>query len=417
MIRVIPGLALLLCLPAPAPAQDMDPGELEKAIDKAITQGVEWLKKQQKSEGHFGDSSGPTYGGGGNAYHNRPGNCALSLLALLKSDVEPTDPVITKGFKWLYDYMLAKGNLRSTYDAGVTLMAIEALYEATVAAQMKKQGKKTSERAGDFKEPKYAISGTDAKVVSDIVKYLENNQTKKGGWRYGDGFGIVGSDEDISATQIVLLGLKSATRMRVGVNPAIFNRAMTFILDSQEKDGPKVDRPPDGTVKPGDRGTYVSNGTDKARGWAYELKSDNKQETTVTGSMTCAGIAELLICKSVLGKSLTRAQNERAETAIYDGFAWLYRNWTVANNPQSTRSHLYFLYGLERVGTLGCYEKVGKHKWFQQGAQVLIRAQKSDGSWTDEEVPPKELYASCFALLFLKRGTVPIGDVMTGDRK
>ena len=404
-------LVLLLSL-----AQELPPAELEKGIDKAIKSGVEWVKKQQKPDGSFGDSSGPTYGPG-QAYHNKPGNTALCLLALLKSDVDPADIVVTRGFKFIQEYMKQDGNLRSTYDRGMSLMAFEGLYEAQVNAKLKKEGKPVTERAGDFREPRYTLTFGDASFAGVLVKELAAEQTKAGGWRYGTGFGVVGSEEDVSATQIVLLGLKSATRMKVGVNSAIFQKAMTFVLDSQEKDGPVIDRPSDQEYKPGDRGTYASLGRDRARGWAYELKSDKKDETTVTGSMTCAGIAELLICKSVLGKSLTRAQNERAETAIYDGFAWLYRNWTVANNPQSTRSHLYFLYGLERVGTLGCYEKVGKHKWFQQGAQVLIRAQKSDGSWTDEEVPPKELYASCFALLFLKRGTVPIGDVMTGDRK
>ena len=45
-----------------------------------------WLKKQAKAEGHFGESSGPTYAPG-QAYHNKPGITAFALLALLKSDV------------------------------------------------------------------------------------------------------------------------------------------------------------------------------------------------------------------------------------------------------------------------------------------------------------------------------------------
>jgi len=404
----------------------MDVGELEKAIDKAITKGVDWLKKQQKTDkdefidGSFGDSSGPVYGGVGNAYHNRPGNAALSLLALLKSDVPPDDPVIRKGFKFLYTYMLAKGQLRSNYDRGVCLMALEALYEAAVAAAMKKQGKRVTERAGDWKEPKYTISGQDAGFAGNIIKELANEQTKAGGWRYGAGFGLTGCPEDISATQIVLLGLKSAIRMKLGVDPGIFQRALAFVLDMQQKDGPKVDRPADGTFKSGERGTYVSNGTDRARGWPYEKDGPGvtEEEKKISGSMTCAGITELLIIKSVIGKGLPKSVNEKVEQAIYDGFAWIYTNWTMDSNPGGIqRSHYYYLYGIERVGTMGCYEKIGKHMWFREGAEVLVKAQASDGHWTDKEVAPPELYASCFALLFLKRGTVPIGDVMTGERK
>jgi hypothetical protein len=433
MARVFAALPLfLLLLARPATGrQDVDPGELEKAIDKAITKGVEWLKKQQRTDkdqlidGAWPDSSGPVYGGVGNAYHNRPGNSALALLALLKSDVPPDDPCITRGFKFLYAYMQAKGQLRSNYDRGTCLMALEALYEASVAHQMKKSGKKVTERAGDWKEPKYTISGNDAGFAGGILKELTREQTKQGGWRYGDGFGLVGCSEDISATQIVLLGLKSATRMKLAVDPGLFQRALGFVLESQEKDGPKVDRPADLVGKTGDRGTYVSNGTDKSRGWAYCKPTDDKEkagvsaeELKVSGSMTCAGITELLIIKSVIGKGLGKTVNDRVEQSIYDGFAWIYSNWSMESNPGGVqRSHYYYLYGIERVGTMGCFEKIGKHMWFKEGAEYLTKAQGSDGHWSDKEVAPSDLYASCFALLFLRRGTVPIGDVMTGERK
>lgn len=400
--------ALLLC-------QQMDPGELEKAVDKAITNGVDWLKKQQKSDGSFGDSSGPTYGPG-QAYHNRPGIAALSLLALLKSDVEPTDPVVQKGFKFLYEYVGNSGNLISNYDMGVILMAIEALYEGMVKAALKKQGKKVTERAGDFKEPKYTLGGNDVKVCSTLLKKLYENQTKEGGWRYGQGFGIVGSDEDISATQIVMLGLKSASRMKLAVDGGVVKRAMDFVLRSQEKgDGKKVARESD--TNPGDRGTYASLGEDVARGWAYEKKSENKEETTVSGSMTTAGITILLTAKSMIGSKLGKKENEKIEQCIYDGFAWLLTHWTMDANPDSQRSHYYFLYGIERVATLGCFEKIGKHYWYREGAEVLVKAQQSDGHWdTKREVAPSDINDTCFALLFLRRGTVPIGDVMTGGR-
>ncbi|MBI2900633.1 MAG: hypothetical protein HYY17_10635 [Planctomycetes bacterium] len=394
--------AMLLCL------QQMDPGELEKAVDQAITKGVEWLKKQQKTDGSFGDSSGPTYGGGGTAYHNRPGIAALSLLALLKSEVPPNDPVIQKGFKFLYEYVGNSGNMISNYDMGVILMAFESLYEGAVNAQLRKKGKKPTERAGDSKEPKYQISANDAKILSGLIKRLLETQTKAGGWRYGANFTIVGSDEDMSATQIVLLGLKSATRMRLVVDPQAFLKAMNFVIASQEKDGPKVERPAD--VKTPDRGTYVSLGEDKARGWAYEKKGE-PDEMRVSGGMTCAGLTALLIGKSILGKASPKASDQ----AIYDGFAWLYTKWTMEANPDGRRDHYYYLYGIERVATLGMFEKIGKHYWYKEGAEVLVRRQNGDGSWDGKSgVAPTNVMDTCYALLFLKRGTIPIGDVMTG---
>src|SRR5438445_5060890 len=60
-----------LCALDGARGQD-DPAELKGKIDQAIDKGVEWLKGRQKPEGHFGESSGPTYAPG-QAYHNKPG--------------------------------------------------------------------------------------------------------------------------------------------------------------------------------------------------------------------------------------------------------------------------------------------------------------------------------------------------------
>jgi hypothetical protein len=399
--------------------QDLEPRELEKAITEAITRGVDWLKKRQKADGSFGDTDAKETYTAEPAYSNRPGNAALTLLALLKSDVPPDDPVITKGFKLMHDYMAKKGNLRSNYDRGMVLMAMEAFYEATVVHKMKKDGEKVTERAGDFKDPKYTLSGFDAGVAAVLVKDLTTEQTKKGGWRYGSGFAVVGSAEDISATQIVLLGLKSATRMKLSVPPATFFKALDFIMQSQEKDGPKMERPPvGGPIQLDDRKTYVSNGEDRARGWAYELKSDLPHDLMATGSMTCAGMAGLLICKSALGAQIPKQLNLQVEQSIYDGFAWLTKNWTVERNPPNQRSHFYYLYGIERVGTMGLYDWIGSHEWFKEGAQFLVKLQAPDGHWTDTtEVAPTDLYATCFALLFLKLGTVSIGDVMTGERK
>jgi hypothetical protein len=397
--------------PDPAP-QAIDPVALEKAVGEAITKGVAWLKKRQDVDGSFGVSGqGPTYGGGGNAYNNKPGIAALSLLALLKSEVPPNDPVITKGFKYLYGHVGQKGNKISCYEMGVTLMAVETLYEATYKHLLKKSGRKVTARPGEFKEPKYSPSPSDAKFCLDLLKRLYRNQTKEGGWRYGEGFAIVGSPEDISATQIVMLGIKSAHRMRVPVDLNVVKRAMDFVMKSQETEGPTVPRP--ANITKDDRSTYASTGEDRARGWAYEKESENAHELAVTGSMTTAGIATLLISKSIIGRRIPKKESAAVDQAIWDGFAWLTTHWSVMRNPGTSRSHFYYLYGIERVGTLGMYKQIGKHPWYAEGAQVLVRLQKDSGCWDSKrEVSPSDLFDTCFALLFLRRGTVPIGDVL-----
>lgn len=389
-----------------------DPAEFRKKVDQAIDKGVEWLKKRQQPSGDFGESSGPTYGPG-KAYPNKPGITAFCLLALLKSDVPHNDPVITKGLSFLQDYVGNKGNIISNYDRGVILMALEAFHESGAAEALKKKGQKVSERVGDFKEPKYTPSAPIQQFIAGLVRPLVEEQTKAGGWRYGKSFGLVGDPEDISCTQIVLLGLKSATRMKAMVDPSAFKRALDFVLQSQEKEGPKVERPND--YRPGDRGTYASLGNDRARGWAYIKKGSKPEEEKVCGAMTCAGIGSLLLSKSIIGRTLGKKVNEEIDQSIYDGFAWLTTHWSVDENPgQGKPRHFYHLYGIERVGTLGLFEKISGHWWFKEGAEVLIKGQQADGRWDNkDEIVPTDTIDTCYALLFLRRGTAPVGDVIT----
>ena len=402
----------LLMVAALSLAQE-DPAEFRKNVAQAIDKGADWLKKQQQNSGDFGESKGPTYGPG-KAYPNKPGITAFALLALLKSDVPHNDPVIMKGLSFLQDYVGQRGNTISNYDRGVILMALEAFHEAGAADALRKKGQKTTERVGDFKEPRYTPSPQIQAFIQGIVKPLQEEQTKQGGWRYGRGFGLVGSEEDISCTQIVLLGLKSATRMKSTVEPTAFKKAMDFVLRSQEKDGPKVERPADFT--PGDRGTYASLGSDRARGWAYIKSGSKPEEEKVCGSMTCAGIGSLLVAKSILGKSLGKKVGDEVDQCIYDGFAWLSSHWSVSENPvQGNARHFYHLYGIERVGTLGLFEKISGHSWYKEGAEVLLSGQKVNGSWDNkDEIVPTDTLDTCYALLFLRRGTASVGDVITG---
>ena len=103
---------------------------------------------------------------------------------------------------------------------------------------------------------------------------------------------------------------------------------------------------------------------------------------------------------------------------MLDGLVWLAEVFTVEANPTFPAGgapwHLYYLYGLERVGSLTGFDHVGKHDWYREGATFLLGAQGADGHWegqkgtmnlTDEHESP--LVQTCFALLFLRRSTTP----------
>ncbi|MHC4606990.1 MAG: prenyltransferase/squalene oxidase repeat-containing protein, partial [Planctomycetota bacterium] len=341
-------LCLVFVLCGATLSQEPADDSLEARKDAAVKKGVQWLKKQQKPNGCIGGAKdNPTYRPGVE-YRYEAGMTALSVLALLHSGVRVTDSVVRKG----YGFVLAEADKRqlANYELGVALMMIEAYYASkkgkienktptAVRREREKKGRK-------FKEPRYTPSSSVKAVISKMVRQLLQKQTPRGGWRYGANFGHVGSDEDISQTQIVLLGLKSATRLGSEVKPVVFERAMRYILGMQEKDGPVVPRPGGPEYKPGDRMTYASTGKDRARGWPYIAEGSKPIEEMVSGGMTCAGIGGLLIIKSELDKQMSSDERKRLEQAVYDGFAWLYLNWQVEHNPGVEglwREH-YYLY-------------------------------------------------------------------------
>jgi len=398
-----------------------DDGQSEpaKTIDEAIKKGVVWVKTKQIQDGSWGPfGDNPLYGQG-TQHQGKIGIAALALYALLVCEFPADDPVIKDGFTFI-ETNLKRGIHAMTYERAVVLLALEALADA----RAKKAKKPKAERIG-------FLQSNEQKLAESVVKWLEAAQSPAGGWRYGPPFPAEGGfDEDISATQFVLLGLKSATRLGFSAKKTTFLKALKYNLDQQETDGPVIKR----VIQPGTSPSVRKDPTigireDKARGWAYLYclgdyldpnkdsdksgKTAEPQETEVTGSMTTAGICSLMICQSELkGQAeYTQALRERTERGINDGLAWLETNFTVKNNPNGNRSHYYYLYGIERVGMLGNIQVMGTHNWYIEGAELLLNQQDNDGSWespAQAEVQPRDIFDTCFALIFLKKATKPI---------
>ena len=117
--------------------------------------------------------------------------------------------------------------------------------------------------------------------------------------------------------------------------------------------------------------------------------------------MTTAGVAVLALCREVLGESLQSSLATKVGKSIDAGVAWLGHNFEVEKNPNKGDWLYYYLYGLERVGSLLEAEHFGEHAWYYEGARFLLKKQAPDGSWSEQA---KDL-DTCFALLFLDRAT------------
>ncbi|KAA3612920.1 MAG: hypothetical protein DWQ01_04240 [Planctomycetota bacterium] len=133
-----------------------------------------------------------------------------------------------------------------------------------------------------------------------------------------------------------------------------------------------------------------------------------------TGSMTTAGVGICLLAQQSLGSAMPKDLRGPVQAAIESGLRWVEENMSWTSNPGSGGHHFYFLYGIERIGSLMQAPIVGGRRWYADGAEYLLSQQKPVGSWDlgtwDQE--------TLLALLFLKRATAAsTGEIKAPPKK
>jgi hypothetical protein len=132
---------------------------------------------------------------------------------------------------------------------------------------------------------------------------------------------------------------------------------------------------------------------------------------TPTGSMTTAGLSILVMARNGLNRHLTRRESARIDKAIDRGLAWIDAHLIWDSDP-SGGWHYFFLYGIERTGSLLGVDILGGVPWYDSGAEYLLGQQREEGHWTSRQ----PLADTALALLFLNRATAPTsGDERTSD--
>jgi len=226
----------------------------------------------------------------------------------------------------------------------------------------------------------------DRSRIAKLARTLENRQitadSDTGMWGYGGRR----KSADNSNTQFAILALREAAAVGVPINRNTWRMAAEHFL-----------------------GTQMSNG-----GWGYQ----NRGPTT--GSMTCAGIASMIICDQQLISSQNELNADGTPTccedpspyqeAIRRGIQWMERRFSIDNPGRGGSRIFYYLYGLERVGRLSGRRFFGRADWYRDGAEYLIGQQNSrDGSWQEEGGSDSDRSLSTsFALLFLSKGLAPV---------
>ncbi|MGE0706739.1 MAG: hypothetical protein AB7N76_06000 [Planctomycetota bacterium] len=441
MTRIL-ALALLLLPALPARADDA----LRDKMQTAVTKGTKWLAAQQAADGSWSYANAPMKL---TVYPMPEGVTAFCAFALLKCGVAPTEPVIQKAFAFI-----RAQKPRYTYAVGCTLLAIEALADYDPDRQpVRAPGEDEGTRVRDGKGRKVRLDPADRKLAQQCVDFLVAHQRQTGLWSYH----AAGQLEDNSNTQYAMLGLDAAERLGIKVPPKVYEKAARRLIDMQDP-GQKVAVPAfpvpgadasfrelrkleaqlikdlsraekklakDETALEEERRTIERKATERflssmgkgemeARGWAYMhrdlLKGQHEWKKNVTGAMTASAMAALFICKAHLeGTGGYRALEADLVKSLRDGAAWLAHNFDISKNPPGQPvHHYYWLYGLERAGILGLVERFGSHDWFAEGVGLLVGAQGGEGSWQIVASTSGPVPDTCFALLFLARGTTPV---------
>lgn len=425
-LRTLPLLVAAGVLAA-SPLLAGEPSLYEK-IDKAIEKGVEYLKKAQNDDGSWGDVTSETlYGGGtGPGYTHTTGLCALALYALLKSGVKPDDPYILRGFSFIESRDRAKEDptkpphewvkVFSSYELSAMILALEARYNPV----KKESIRVTLERAKALKRRKVArprpvvLPPRDRERMQDWVDRLMARKSPDA-WRYNV-FGMtMGNEEftqDMSSTQLAMLAIRAATHCHgIKVDPEALYGVVDFCLEHQEPDGPTYEVPLDPFAEPAHKGQSVQVISGKVRGFCYNNQSPRRHERVANGSMTTAGCASLLIGKEILSPYLKyrKMYETKVNQSIRDAMMWVEKNWSMERNPHSNSYFIYYLYGIERVGDLQDTLVIGKHFWYNEGAEVLVDLQEECGAWQRADTHmPQDVINTAFALLFLDRATPPV---------
>ncbi len=352
-----------------APSTAGAPLDIQPAIDAAVERGVSWLLARQIRDGSWQNDCVSFPGG----------QTALSTYTLLRAGLTPKHPALARALEYL-----AHTRPTDTYSAGLFLMAFEA----------------TADPA--YREP-----------MRGILKELLSWQSAES-WSYAPGPrpGAVYDDAlprtDLSNLQYAVLGMRAAEHAGLEVPDEAWTRALDATLSLQEQ---PVDI--ESPRKDGKTGTAKLS----IAGFRY------RPDRGVCGSMTCAGLVITQICRDMLGRRIKGPTAVQTARAIQLGTAFLDYRFNLEQNfgDSEALNHYYYIYGLERVGTLLNVERYGEHPWYLEGAQWLIKHQEPEGTWATRGAASsgwreiQEEIDTCFSILFLERASRPT--VRTGDNR
>jgi hypothetical protein len=357
-----------------------------KRVDEAVKKGVEWLKNAI-AIGRLKDALGPS----------RARMDELVLLTFLHAGVPENDPDFQQLFRTMMETELA-----CTYDVSLQAVILEEMHRVKY-------------------QPR----------IVQCAQFLADNQAANGQWSYGSPTPFVkGTPTGDTRPEISGPGGRRTAARPEPVNQREKPKVVKRVAVRKMREGPEHGDPSNsqyaalglrachdaGVVFPAELVRLAEKawrrGQEKDGGWRYG------GDPAPTGSMTAGAAGGLTIAHYLLGEPWMK------DEGILSALDWLARNFSVAHNPgrpgvgpdNTGSNYYYYLYALERLGTLYGAETVGTRPWYAEGARAILEAQQPGGAWQCRGVGTNQVWDTCFAILFLRRATRPLLDVETLDR-
>ena len=314
-----------------------------KAYGQAVDRAIQYLLgKGQGPDGAFSAQAGP-------------GVTAVVTAGILRHGRSADDPAVAKSLKYLEGFVQsdggihAKDSLYKNYETSLALMCF---------AEANRDGRYT-------------------KLIKNAEKFLKGEQwdDKMGQDKSSPSYGGAGYGRnkrpDLSNTSFFLDALKAAGD---GPDDEAVKKALIFVsrcqnLESEHNTLPFATKNPDG----GFYYTAASGGVSQAG----NLPDGGLRSY---GSMTYAGL-----------KSMIYAGVGPDDPRVIAAVKWLQSHYDVTSNPGMGSSGLYYYYHTfaKALDTLGkpefIDEKGIKHDWRRDLMGELIRRQRPDGSWVNED--------------------------------
>ena len=429
-------LSLLMALPAAAQQQPFPPFEVDQLkVDRAIENGVKHLKSNNSAHlKTFEHANGKLMR-----------TCELVLYTYVHAGVPENDPA----FKELWDDMFGR-DFERTYLVSLQAMILEdiqrvkyqkriaqcaqfildnqfangrwsygdpSIYTEDVDIPTTTQRRRVASRGGRRGRPKKPdfskLPPPGVRVKPPVVRTVKITQKRTG--RSGGG--------DNSNTQYAALGLRACHDSGIILPKDLIKKAADWWRSCQKDENEakeellqeggvvgalKVGQKIQNGVDRKGRATFATYASKRAKpgGWCY-----GKHEHKAYGSMSAGAIGSLAIYDYILDDDGGQKQSWKNDKDVHQGLVWIAKNFSVTYNPgpyehanfavNSQSQYYYYLYALERAGMLYGTEVMGDHKWYPEGAKVLIENQKASGAWGGTA-------QTCFAILFLKRATAPL---------